>query len=172
MFEDTYGPPFYTDLYAFQDGAQDDIFTDSYVTPLPVPGPSQTELPQRAPPLAHPAVATTDDEPTPTKTSVMIATSTATTEAGTLIGTVKTPTRTNPWCVFFFPLRPHLIAQTVSATSPCSLAVCVEMFLSVSVPATDDNVFTTSQHISRSGHPSYVTSNQKDERQQVLLFSS
>ncbi|KAJ7183281.1 hypothetical protein C8R46DRAFT_1209440 [Mycena filopes] len=38
MFEDTYSPPFYTDLYQFRDGAQDDIFEDSY-TFLPDPSP-------------------------------------------------------------------------------------------------------------------------------------
>src|SRR5262245_34808232 len=44
MFEDTYAPPFYTDLYNFKDGAQDDIFEDSYDV-LPVPGPEQTTIP-------------------------------------------------------------------------------------------------------------------------------
>ncbi|KAF7327407.1 hypothetical protein MKEN_00318500 [Mycena kentingensis (nom. inval.)] len=39
MFEDTYAPPIYTDLYAFTDGAQDDIFEDSYVF-LPDPSPT------------------------------------------------------------------------------------------------------------------------------------
>ncbi|KAF5341365.1 hypothetical protein D9758_012288 [Tetrapyrgos nigripes] len=38
MFEDTYGPPIYTDLYNFLDGAQDDIFEDSYEE-LPDPSP-------------------------------------------------------------------------------------------------------------------------------------
>ncbi|KAK7461845.1 hypothetical protein VKT23_008274 [Stygiomarasmius scandens] len=38
MFEGTFAPPFYTDLYNFLDGAQDDIFQDSY-TSLPDPSP-------------------------------------------------------------------------------------------------------------------------------------
>jgi hypothetical protein len=39
MFEGTYAPPFYTDLYEFRDGSQDDIFEDSYVY-LPDPSPT------------------------------------------------------------------------------------------------------------------------------------
>ncbi|KAH7904207.1 hypothetical protein BJ138DRAFT_950191 [Hygrophoropsis aurantiaca] len=49
MFEGTYAPPFYTDLYNFKDGAQDDIFADSYAS-MPVPGPNQTVLPVLAVP--------------------------------------------------------------------------------------------------------------------------
>lgn len=44
MFEGTYSPPFYLDLYNFKDGPQDDIFVDSY-TYIPTPGPTQTEVP-------------------------------------------------------------------------------------------------------------------------------
>lgn len=44
MFEDTYAPPFYLDLYNFKDGAQDDIFADSYAT-IPSPSPGQTAIP-------------------------------------------------------------------------------------------------------------------------------
>lgn len=44
MFEGTYAPPFYLDLYNFKDGAQDDIFLDSY-TYIPTPGPNQREVP-------------------------------------------------------------------------------------------------------------------------------
>ncbi|KDQ59092.1 hypothetical protein JAAARDRAFT_652144 [Jaapia argillacea MUCL 33604] len=39
MFEGTYSPPFYTDLYAFFDGSQDDIFQDSYLS-IPPPSPN------------------------------------------------------------------------------------------------------------------------------------
>ncbi|KAJ3978495.1 hypothetical protein F5890DRAFT_1597425 [Lentinula detonsa] len=41
MFEGAHAPPFYTDLYNFIDGAQNDIFEDSYIqipTPSPVAG--------------------------------------------------------------------------------------------------------------------------------------
>lgn len=44
MFEGTFAPPFYLDLYNFLDGAQDDIFDDSYIA-IPNPGPNQTVLP-------------------------------------------------------------------------------------------------------------------------------
>jgi hypothetical protein len=46
MFEGTYSPPVYNDLYNFADGAQDDIFVDSYLA-LPAPGPAAA-LPVRA----------------------------------------------------------------------------------------------------------------------------
>ncbi len=39
MFEGTYSPPIYTDLYNFLDGSQDDIFEDSYDS-LPTPSPT------------------------------------------------------------------------------------------------------------------------------------
>lgn len=48
MFEGDFAPPFYTDLYNFLDGAQNDIFEDSYIGPIPTPGPNQTLLPQLA----------------------------------------------------------------------------------------------------------------------------
>lgn len=38
MFEGSYSPPVYNDLYNFLNGAQDDIFQDSYVV-LPDPAP-------------------------------------------------------------------------------------------------------------------------------------
>lgn len=38
MFEGAFSPPIYTDLYNFLDGAQDDIFEDSYSS-LPDPSP-------------------------------------------------------------------------------------------------------------------------------------
>ncbi|PFH47251.1 hypothetical protein AMATHDRAFT_77284 [Amanita thiersii Skay4041] len=39
MFEGPFSPPVYNDLYNFRDGAQDDIFQDSYVT-IPEPAPN------------------------------------------------------------------------------------------------------------------------------------
>lgn len=45
MNEGTFSPPVYNDLYNFRDGAQDDIFQDSYDS-IPTPSPNQTEIPQ------------------------------------------------------------------------------------------------------------------------------
>ncbi len=45
MFEDASAPPFYTDLYNFRDGSQDDIFEDSYPNGIPDPSPEQTVVP-------------------------------------------------------------------------------------------------------------------------------
>ncbi|KAF9810031.1 hypothetical protein IEO21_07149 [Rhodonia placenta] len=45
MFEGTYAPPFYNDLYNFLDGAQEDIFADSYPNGLPSPSPNSTVVP-------------------------------------------------------------------------------------------------------------------------------
>jgi len=39
MFEGNFSPPVYNDLYNFLDGAQNDIFVDSYVS-IPTPGPN------------------------------------------------------------------------------------------------------------------------------------
>ncbi|KAH8100776.1 hypothetical protein BXZ70DRAFT_1064400 [Cristinia sonorae] len=45
VFEDQYAPPFYLDLYNFKDGAQDDIFQNSYPGGLPSPSPNSTFVP-------------------------------------------------------------------------------------------------------------------------------
>ena len=45
IFEGYYAPPFYTDLYNFLDGAQNDIFEDSYPNGIPNPSPQQTLVP-------------------------------------------------------------------------------------------------------------------------------
>ena len=45
MFEGAHAPPYYTELYNFKDGAQEDIFEDSYPDGLPPPGPHQTQIP-------------------------------------------------------------------------------------------------------------------------------
>ncbi len=45
MFEGTYAPPFYLDLYNFKDGAQNDIFADSYPGGIPPPSPNSTVVP-------------------------------------------------------------------------------------------------------------------------------
>lgn len=45
MNEGAFSPPFYTDLYNFRDGAQDDIFQNSYDS-IPVPSPNQTAIPK------------------------------------------------------------------------------------------------------------------------------
>jgi hypothetical protein len=46
MFEGTFSPPEYTDMYNFAAGAQNDIFEDSYKFPLPVPSPNQKGVPK------------------------------------------------------------------------------------------------------------------------------
>ncbi|KAI0703781.1 hypothetical protein BC835DRAFT_1410509 [Cytidiella melzeri] len=65
MFEGTYAPPRYLDMYNFLDGAQNDIFQDSYPSGIPVPGPNQTVVPTpllgaaTSSPAATPAFAST-----------------------------------------------------------------------------------------------------------------
>jgi hypothetical protein len=46
MFEGAFSPPEYRDLYHFLDGAQNDIFVDSYDFPLPEPSVNQTVIPK------------------------------------------------------------------------------------------------------------------------------
>ncbi|KAI0076161.1 hypothetical protein K474DRAFT_1287592 [Panus rudis PR-1116 ss-1] len=45
MFEGAHAPPYYLDLYNFKDGAQDDIFEDSYPGGIPPPSPNSTVVP-------------------------------------------------------------------------------------------------------------------------------
>ncbi|KZT07581.1 uncharacterized protein LAESUDRAFT_724528 [Laetiporus sulphureus 93-53] len=45
MFEGTYSPPFYNNLYNFLDGAQEDIFENSYPDGIPTPNANSTILP-------------------------------------------------------------------------------------------------------------------------------
>ncbi|EJF64694.1 hypothetical protein BD309DRAFT_569379 [Dichomitus squalens] len=61
MFEGTYAPPFYTDLYNFKDGAQNDIFADSYAS-IPPPSPSQTAVPT---PRQQPSATTSSSSSAP-----------------------------------------------------------------------------------------------------------
>jgi len=69
MFEDTFAPPFYNDLYDFLDGAQNDIFQDSYVGSIPTPGPNQTALPVLAQNLPNGPSSTSASTPSSTSSN-------------------------------------------------------------------------------------------------------
>ncbi|EGN99286.1 hypothetical protein SERLA73DRAFT_182223 [Serpula lacrymans var. lacrymans S7.3] len=90
MFEGTYSPPFYLDLYNFRDGAQNDIFQNSYSS-MPVPSANQTVLPVLA---SLPGGNSSDATPaTSTSASSVASTPTHTTSATpspTLSGSPKT----------------------------------------------------------------------------------
>ena len=75
MFEGTYSPPFYTDLYNFKDGAQNDIFQDSYPQGLPPPSPNSTFVP--TPNLGNGSVGGGSSTGTNTSTSVAVTSTTA-----------------------------------------------------------------------------------------------
>src|SRR6266851_6426476 len=64
MFEGYYSPPYYLDLYNFQNGAQNDIFEgDVITTPLP-PSPSiASSTSSPAPGVAHARAAYADSSP-------------------------------------------------------------------------------------------------------------
>ncbi|KAI0833672.1 hypothetical protein BC628DRAFT_1308198 [Trametes gibbosa] len=66
MFEGTYAPPFYTDLYNFRDGAQNDIFVDSYAE-IPPPSANSTVVPALRQPqaTATPSSSPTSSRPAP-----------------------------------------------------------------------------------------------------------
>ncbi|EIW57727.1 uncharacterized protein TRAVEDRAFT_65440 [Trametes versicolor FP-101664 SS1] len=66
MFEGTYAPPFYTDLYNFKGGAQDDIFIDSYAD-IPPPSPNSTVVPTLQQPQATGSSGSTSAVPAPTQ---------------------------------------------------------------------------------------------------------
>ena len=79
MFEGTYSPPFYLDLYNFKDGAQNDIFQNSYPNGLPPPGPNSTIVPTPVPFNAAAAAAVT---PSPAVASSAVSTTPESTNAG------------------------------------------------------------------------------------------
>lgn len=82
MNEGNFSPPFYTDLYNFRDGAQDDIFQDSYAS-IPAPSPNQTVIPQLVnppqgsglPPLPTPSSPTPSSSSSPCPSSNSVASS-------------------------------------------------------------------------------------------------
>lgn len=99
MFEDPFHPPFYTDLYNFLDGAQNDIFQDSYVGNLPTPSPNQTTLPilrQNLPSVSNPDPNSGNDTSVPNGTAPPLSS-----ETGTSPDPAATLLR---WCVLFPPL--------------------------------------------------------------------
>lgn len=67
MFEGTFSPPVYNNLYNFLDGAQNDIFNDSYIS-IPEPG-IAAALPTLAHITAPSAPASASAAPTPTAAS-------------------------------------------------------------------------------------------------------
>jgi len=69
MFEDTYAPPVYLDLYNFGDGPQDDIFLDSYAF-IPTPSPNQDEVPTPVDqPVSQPSPTDTADQSSAARTA-------------------------------------------------------------------------------------------------------
>ncbi|PCH42401.1 hypothetical protein WOLCODRAFT_120494 [Wolfiporia cocos MD-104 SS10] len=88
MFEGTYSPPFYNDLYNFKDGAQDDIFQDSYPNGIPTPSVNQTIIPT---PYLGGAISTATSASTSAAASTTpAAASTTTAAAATTTAAVDT----------------------------------------------------------------------------------
>ncbi|EAU85153.1 hypothetical protein CC1G_06169 [Coprinopsis cinerea okayama7 len=76
MFEGPHSPPVYNDLYGFSNGAQDDIFEDSYITsPLPEPAPGapvpvlRTVFDGPPPPVGPVIAVPADPSPSPSPSS-------------------------------------------------------------------------------------------------------
>jgi len=64
MFEGYYSPPYYLDLYNFQNGAQNDIFEgDVITTPLPPSPSTASSTSSPAPGVAHARAAYADSSP-------------------------------------------------------------------------------------------------------------
>ena len=101
MFEDPFHPPFYLDLYNFLDGAQNDIFVDSYVGTLPIPGPNQTVIPQLAQisPGGSGNSSASTSVPSPTAGTPASAAPSATRSAGSGSPTPVTPSNQQQWYV-------------------------------------------------------------------------
>jgi len=109
MFEGAFAPPFYNDLYNFKDGAQSDIFLDSYVS-IPVPGPNQTAVPIL---VDHSGSTTTVATPTATSVGLPVGTASPNSSAnsppiGTSIPSIRSCKR----------ISPNLSARSSSANSP------------------------------------------------------
>lgn len=98
MFEDAFAPPFYTDLYNFKDGAQDDIFLDSYAE-IPPPSPDSTAVPT---PIHHSTGASsgiTSSSPNAASSSVDASPGSCPNTDDSRTGNSKT------WYALSFPLK-------------------------------------------------------------------
>ncbi|KAF8553904.1 hypothetical protein OG21DRAFT_1497392 [Imleria badia] len=93
MFEGYYSPPFYNSLYNFQDGAQNDIFQDSYSS-IPVPGPNQTALPVLATPGTTTAPTASGGSSTTSTQTSTVSGSSSTTPSSTGSVSVTSPSAT------------------------------------------------------------------------------
>ncbi|KAI0806134.1 hypothetical protein BC629DRAFT_1485399 [Irpex lacteus] len=78
MFEGYYSPPFYTDLYNFKDGAQNDIFVDSY-DEIPPPSANSTVIPT---PVLRPSAGTSSVSAPTTTTTASSGTNSSTPSKG------------------------------------------------------------------------------------------
>jgi len=84
MFEGTFSPPVYNDLYNFLDGAQNDIFVDSYVS-IPTPAPNAP-----VPVLADVSGTTSSSPSSSNSSSSSSSTSTTTTSSSSNSTSSKT----------------------------------------------------------------------------------
>ncbi|KAI9066335.1 hypothetical protein FKP32DRAFT_1674072 [Trametes sanguinea] len=167
MFEGTYSPPFYLDLYNFKDGAQNDIFVDSYPNGLPAPSPNSTFVP--TPFLGNGSAQPTDDTgasassstavPTTTAGSVSVSAIVGSTSVVTSAISSDTASISSSSTASGIPTSATFSASTLSQTasftsSIASSSLSPELPLSTtsaSLPsAASDSVSTTSEVVSTS----------------------
>ncbi|KAI0663764.1 hypothetical protein C8Q70DRAFT_952431 [Cubamyces menziesii] len=153
MFEGTYSPPFYLDLYNFKDGAQDDIFVDSYPNGLPAPSPNSTFVP--TPFLGNGVVQATagvggNSSETASSSSVSTAFSSATTNTGIGSATSGASSGTASISSTSATLSASILSQTTSFSASLSSSLSPELPVSttsVSLPsasATESDLSTSS----------------------------
>ena len=98
MFEGTYSPPRYLDMYNFKDGAQNDIFQDSYPGGIPQPGPNQTVVPtpflggSAQTPVAPPSAAASETSSVSRPASTVVQTTVVTVTASPVLVSSSVPT--------------------------------------------------------------------------------
>ena len=156
MFEGTYAPPYYNDLYNFVDGAQEDIFQDSYAT-IPVPGPNQTALPV----LAQNGPVETASVPDSTAASTLLTS--AVSAPSTLPSSAQSVTSVTATSVLPSTTHSSTSNWVASASTPASHPTTSVSGSSTSpsaaptVPTTNTSAIATSPSTSPSSSQWYVS---------------
>ena len=156
MFEGTFSPPEYTDLYNFLDGAQNDIFADSYPNGLPVPGPSQTSIPT---PILNPT-STSGSSITSTAASSRSSSAASSSSSATPSSTVATSASSSviPSSSSASPSSSSASSSSSSAspsaTSSPSSATSVSLTATSSAAASSSSSVASSTSSTPHGHPS------------------
>lgn len=152
MFEGTYSPPRYLDMYNFKDGSQDDIFQNSYPSGISPPSPNTTVVPtavafgQAAPAAATPSGSTASlgSSSIPATSSVI---SSALSAASSVLSSSTGPNSATLSTVTATVIQTATVTQSIpaSVTSSSSVAPAstVTNIIFVTVTASDSSAAPT-----------------------------